>query len=134
MAQDRTMILPPKTRSQRILYYWLPFVFYSLLIIYLSHQPHLDLGPSAPSDKVLHFCEYFGYAWLLIRIFFLYTIPYATWLTIGISTAWGISDELHQYFIPGRNCSFGDVVIDIVGAVCLVVLLTFLRKKRKFKT
>lgn len=109
------------TKIKRIIFYWLPFIFYSLLIIYLSHQPHLDLGPSAPSDKVLHFLEFFGYALLLLRVLALYKIKHRKIITIVASTIYGISDELHQFFIPGRDCSLSDVLIDILGAVSLVI-------------
>ncbi|MDC0977727.1 VanZ family protein [bacterium] len=111
---------PSVTRKTQILFYWLPFIAYSLLIIYLSHQPHIDLGVDV-GDKWLHFVEYFGYALLLIRILLLYTIPYYGALTIGISTLYGISDELHQFFIPGRDCSISDVLVDIIGALTIVL-------------
>lgn len=115
------------SRSKRIIFYWLPFIFYSLLIIYLSHQPHIDLKYD-PGDKTLHFLEYFGYALLLIRILIIYNIKNIAFWTITISTLYGISDELHQYFIPGRHCTFGDVAIDIVGAGTILLIFKLIRK------
>jgi len=32
-----------------------------------------------------------------------------------VAVLYGISDEIHQYFVPGRFMSFGDVFIDAVG-------------------
>jgi len=38
-------------------------------------------------------------------------------IPIAITTAvlYGILDELHQLFVPGRACSLGDVFVDAVG-------------------
>ena len=43
-------------------------------------------------------------------------------------TAWAgtvlyaVTDEIHQYFVPDRACSFTDVCIDGAGALCGVLL------------
>lgn len=39
-----------------------------------------------------------------------------------IGTAYGVFDELHQYFIPGRSCQIMDMVIDAVGVLLAVLL------------
>ena len=39
-----------------------------------------------------------------------------------IATLYAVSDEFHQYFIPGRSCQVGDVMIDSAGA-CVGVLV-----------
>lgn len=47
----------------------------------------------------------------------------------GIAALYAASDELHQYFVPGRACMFTDVCIDSVGALlgimayCIIMLL-----------
>ncbi|MGN0636922.1 MAG: VanZ family protein [Huintestinicola sp.] len=38
---------------------------------------------------------------------------------------YAVSDELHQYFVPGRACMVTDMLIDACGAVCGPVLLLF---------
>ncbi len=47
---------------------------------------------------------------------------------------YALSDEIHQYFVPGRSCQFRDVCIDSSGAL-LSILIVFtickLSKKRK---
>jgi len=42
------------------------------------------------------------------------------------------SDELHQWFIPGRSLEFKDILIDTTGGIASIILLAFLRKL--FKT
>ena len=36
--------------------------------------------------------------------------------TLAICVVYAITDELHQYFVPGRSSEFRDVCIDTVGA------------------
>lgn len=45
-----------------------------------------------------------------------------------ISVLYAISDEVHQYFVPGRACQFRDVVIDSCGALFGMILLITLKK------
>ena len=49
---------------------------------------------------------------------------------------YALTDEIHQYFVPGRSCEVLDVAIDSVGAL-LGILITysiikFISKKQKF--
>lgn len=43
-------------------------------------------------------------------------------LTLGICFLYACSDELHQYFVPGRACMFTDVLIDTAGALTGMLL------------
>lgn len=46
--------------------------------------------------------------------------------------AFSCSDEIHQYFIPGRSCQISDVLLDSSGAVVgiiMFILLTLLINK-----
>ncbi len=53
-------------------------------------------------------------------------------MKFGISSTLGIiyatSDEIHQYFVPGRACMIEDVFIDTLG-VMLGISLILLGKK-----
>lgn len=37
--------------------------------------------------------------------------------SLGIAAFYAATDEIHQYFVPGRACMFTDVCIDSVGAL-----------------
>ena len=43
-------------------------------------------------------------------------------ITIAICFLYAVSDEIHQYFVPGRACRLFDVLIDTSGSAffCLV--------------
>jgi VanZ family protein len=43
-----------------------------------------------------------------------------TSLTFLICIIYGASDEIHQYFVPGRHASWGDWIADTLGIVMMV--------------
>lgn len=51
-----------------------------------------------------------------------------------IAVLYAVSDEIHQYFVPGRACEFRDVVIDSCGALFgIIVVVVFNIIKNKLK-
>ena len=60
---------------------------------------------------------FLSYEKLKLRNVFLHTILFCM--------AYASTDELHQYFVPGRSCQVTDVMIDTCGAIAgfVVVLL-----------
>ena len=56
-------------------------------------------------------------------------------LAWAFGTIYAISDELHQYFVPGRSCEVRDMCIDsagvAVGCIICMIILKNLNKKRK---
>jgi VanZ family protein len=49
----------------------------------------------------------------------------------GIANTVGILDEFHQAFIPNRDASVGDVMLDITGIVLAGILISFNQQRRK---
>ncbi|MBQ4592165.1 MAG: VanZ family protein [Clostridia bacterium] len=47
-------------------------------------------------------------------------------ISLGISALYAVSDEVHQYFVPGRACMLRDMLIDTCGAACGVAVISFL--------
>jgi VanZ family protein len=54
----------------------------------------------------------------------------AGWLTILIGSIYAISDEIHQFFVPGRSSDIGDVAADIIGII-IIILIYFIGKQFK---
>ncbi|HSH41142.1 MAG TPA: VanZ family protein, partial [Arenicellales bacterium] len=50
----------------------------------------------------------------------------ARWLALGLAVLYGISDEWHQSFVPGREPDVLDVLADGVGAAVGILLLHML--------
>ena len=86
--------------------------------------------------KGAHFTEYAVLAMLLANAFWRSALSARLrWLLpVLISALYAITDEVHQYFVPGRACRLLDVGIDTCGAIfgiCVLAALVALLRKRK---
>ena len=103
------------------------------LLFYLSHQPSLETPMLFPAqDKLLHAGVYAVLGLLLLTAQPRQTQGY-NWKQVGISVSiaslYGISDEIHQYFVPGRSSEVLDWVADSLGALIAAALLAWLSRK-----
>lgn len=55
------------------------------------------------------------------------------WLALGLCALLAGADELHQTFVPGRDGKLPDVLIDLGGGVCFLLLWLLLRLLRRSK-
>ncbi|MEJ2635183.1 MAG: VanZ family protein [Calditrichia bacterium] len=102
--------------------YQLPALLWTLLIFALSSIPNLagpDLG-FRMQDKFYHFTFYGFYGILLALAFYNQNrFPalrrYFLVFTILFGMIYGLSDEIHQYFVPGRQMDFFDLLADSSG-------------------
>ena len=117
---------------------WIPALAWAATIFVLSSFP----GTAYPAtdlyqaDKLVHLGLY-GLLGLLCARGLLRGArahhPWATWLIASaLSTAYGMSDELHQRFVPGRNSDWRDVCADAAGSLlgAAVILLVARRQRR----
>lgn len=110
------------------LWYQMPAIFMAAIIFTLSSfskLPHTILTFQW-QDKFAHAFVYSLLSYLIARaLFYQYRFPAwqknYLWLAILLAILYGVSDEIHQYFVPGRSSEFYDIVADAVGA-CLGVL------------
>lgn len=99
--------------------HWGITVCYMGLIFYLSSIEGTGL-PSLTKglDKILHICIYGGLAFLSRRSFSKSGIKrHAFLLSFILAVIYGISDEIHQSYVPGRDVSVGDIFADALGAL-----------------
>jgi len=97
---------------------WLITFGYMGIIFFLSSWQNLHIhGLPENTDKVVHILIYIPLAFMLYislnksgceKSLFVVAFIFA-----GI---YGITDEFHQYFVPGRDASTGDVAADFFGA------------------
>ena len=97
--------------------------FKRLLRENLSSYPSPEEVPQLPYiDKVLHFAAYAVLGALFFRAFrtvrYKDRIKLVIILSILSSSLYGVSDELHQYFVPFRNADVIDIVSDVFGSIC----------------
>jgi len=104
-------------------------------LFYLSHQPSIEAPMLfAYQDKVFHAGVYGVLGMLLLA-----ALPRAatgySWRQVRISTViaslYGISDELHQSFVPGRSTEVLDWLADTIGALAAASLLAWFTQQRQ---
>lgn len=95
-----------------------------LAITLASDQPKLPSPSNIPSfDKVAHFGAYGLLATLWMRALAARLTPArAGWVAWAIAAAFGITDEFHQSFVPGRSIELADWLADATGAAVAVLL------------
>lgn len=72
-------------------------------------------------DKVVHFTVFGSLALLIARLRFVQErMPLGAMSAIVLVAAFGLTDEIHQAFTPGRFCDFWDWLADVLGAVTFV--------------
>lgn len=111
-------------RAWPAVWHWVPVAAYAGLIFYLSSLPHPEVfAPSlfdTVSDKVLHAVEYSVLGILCYRAFRSAAGPWAAAYALGLAVlaaaGYGVTDEIHQAFVPFRESSGWDALADAVGA------------------
>jgi VanZ family protein len=102
--------------------YWFPIILYCLLIFIQSSYPSIKSGPELPHiDKVLHFVAYAFLGALFLRAFktsrIKNNVKLILILSIFLSSLYGVSDEIHQYFVPYRSADLMDILADMLGGL-----------------
>ena len=109
---------------------WFIVIVIAVMIFWLSS---LTFGPGAGGTNFLSVLYHF-FAFFFLSAFLLIALvkgreKYLIFiLAIFIAIVYGISDEFHQYFVPGRSSSVGDVFVDTAG-IMMASLIYFVRLK-----
>lgn len=116
------MTISPNIRTKIFILYWLPVIIYCLLIFIQSCYPTTQSLPSVPHmDKLVHAGGYSLLGFLFYRAFQTTRIRKRAAMLILLSalsaTLYGISDEIHQYFVLSRTADIADVIADAAGGV-----------------
>jgi VanZ family protein len=112
------------------LWYWLPPLVLMGMIFYVSSRSSLPQAQGEWVDalikKISHTGEYTLLFLLLVRAWrwTLNKRPLERALCAGLLTtaAYGISDEVHQAFVPMRHANWYDVAIDVAVPLLLCLL------------
>lgn len=104
---------------------WIPAAIWAAVLFFVSNQRSLDVDLSGGLDKVAHFGAYLILGLLLAagrvgrtRIFSL----------ILLGSLYGILDEVHQSFVPGRMPDVWDLVADALGVTFGVLIYYLIRR------
>lgn len=118
--------LVPRSRAGRALWEWGPAIAMMAAIYFASAIPNLATLPGGMPDYGGHFI---GYA--LLGACMLRATSRASFAQVGLASgvqAWllsvgyGVFDEIHQRFVPGRTPAIDDLIADALGAAAVIVL------------
>lgn len=131
------------TTQAKLVCSWVMVVLWAAFIFFMSAHTGADLdtgtglvadlkrwltaaaapvfGPDTDVVSVAgHFAEYLVLGALLFHALWRSAPQQRRWLlviaAVGIASLYGVTDEFHQSFVPGRLCDPADWVTDTVGA------------------
>jgi len=109
------MSWPKWVSAERRAWLW-PMVI-AVLIFTASSRSSVS-SPRIPHfDKVVHFSVYGLLGTLACRAI---TGRRAAWWALAAVSAYGATDEWHQYFVPGRSTELADWIADTAGAAIAI--------------
>ncbi len=122
-------MIPKKLR------YWLPVVLWCGVIFFFSSMPSIRtpflIWWDVLIKKTGHLSEYAVLYTLLVRALYnsatnlSHKQIYVLAIFFGLSYAF--SDEIHQYFTPGRQPAIMDVGIDLMGMLIALKLIIYIK-------
>ena len=108
--------------------YWAPLLVWAAAIFALSSLTPATIERAAVFGRPIlsligqataHAVEFAVMAVLVYRLLRSYRVPAGPYLwviVLAITAGYGVSDEFHQSFVPGRAPSWTDVAYDSLGA------------------
>lgn len=92
-----------------------------MFLVYLSSLQNPPNPIPYLTDKMYHVLLYMGFG-IVLRLALSFTSK-PTLITLTVGTAFGISDEFHQMFVPNRTASVYDLLADVMGLVLSQILI-----------
>jgi VanZ family protein len=84
-------------------------------------------------DKLVHVIEFFIFGFFVRRAFFYQSnenIKNSSFLiSLIVGILYGISDEVHQIFVPNRNPAIDDTIADAIGVIISQFIFNFFIQK-----
>ena len=129
--------------SRRFFRYHIPVILYCIALFVQSSfpSPSIENIPVLSWDKALHFSAY-----AILFLLFFYSLKnqnksvklskYALEFSFLFTVLYGISDEIHQYFVPHRDGDIFDAIADTLGAFFVYIIMKIIisRKSRALKS
>ncbi|MCK4648089.1 VanZ family protein [bacterium] len=109
------------------MHYWVPVILYAGLIFTISSFPLPPPKVEIPFvDKFIHLIEYGILGFLFYRALKVSRLAKQVFvLAIIFSILYALSDEIHQYFVPGREFDLWDLAADSLGVVFVALYLKY---------
>ena len=125
--------LGSRRRAKSAAFFWGLFM---LALTSWPKPPEIPVVSGIPNfDRLIHMTLYGIEAFLLYRAV---RWPGKAGVSIlrvlaivGVMAVWGVLDEVHQYWIPGRSMEGGDVAADVTGATVGALAASFAASKQR---
>jgi VanZ family protein len=117
-------------------------IAWASVIFYLSSQPSIDTPSLFPGqDKLFHMIAFGVLGFFLMGGMKTASNGYRTrqvWFVVALVMLYGLLDEFHQYFVPGRDADILDALADaagsLVGAWSMYYLVKVLGKSSRMRS
>lgn len=108
-----------------------PLVIYWIILFILTSLPSSAAITMNVSDKIEHFGAYgllsvFLYLNLYFQNRFELLKKFPATFTVLIASIYGMVDEIHQMYVPGRSAEFLDWLADFSGSLVAVLITRYL--------
>lgn len=108
---------------------------WAALVFWLSSRPDplpFSLAGALGVDKLVHGAGYavLGALLVLATAGARRSVRRAVVIAVALASLYGVTDELHQSFVPGRDTSAGDWAADTVGALAGAALAAAVLRRR----
>ena len=100
---------------------WIPAIVMMVFIFVLSSMPGKIVNATIGQNNQIEISGHFIFFVILCVSFYKATKKIS--LSIFLTVAYAVFDELHQLFTLGRSCSIFDVGVDTFGAFISGILL-----------
>ncbi len=95
---------------------WLPPICVAIVIFALSSTSAFPAVPASTAVSIfIHMVEYGALAAALVRPLKRAHGRVIAW-AVSLSIVYGITDEIHQLYVPGRSATGWDLIPDAIGA------------------
>ena len=92
-------------------------------------------SPLSLLGRIAHMTEYAVLAvllyWGIVRLTRCH--ERAAGLALTLAVLYGIGDEIHQSFVPGRTPSVADLLLDLIGAACALLVVDAFVTRRSMR-
>jgi len=116
-------------------FFLLAAICWAGLIYFLSDQPGMDVIPLFPGqDKIFHAIVFGVLGFLVLGAMHARARGYSpaqVWTAVVLTAFYGMLDEFHQTFVPGRTADTWDVVADVSGGMLGIYVLYALTRRHK---
>lgn len=111
-----------KQTYKNFIFYWAPVISYCVFIFIQSEFPSAIKTHDIPHiDKLAHFLGYGLLGILFFRAFRTTSLKENAdrlmLFSMAASILYGISDEIHQYYVPFRSADIADALADMLGSI-----------------